>query len=245
MLKFRMLLAIDAGNSSVKFGLFDGKKLKKSWTIKTCNLKSFKPSKDIKNMPAVVSSVVPSADIILKKKLKRVHFVTALAMKKTIRIKVKHLSEIGADRIVNALAAKELFELPAVIIDFGTATTFDVVSKNGEYLGGLIAPGIGLSRDILHKATAKLPLIEIKPPKNIIGRSTVDAMRSGLVFGYAAMVEGVVKRLKKELGNQVKVIATGGFAKMIGKYTALIDIIDMDLTLKGLNLIWRKNYLNS
>jgi type III pantothenate kinase len=235
-----MLLVIDVGNSSTRFGIFDNNKLKKNWTIETKNLFKWKPDKSIASLPAIISSVVPAASKILRRKLIRPRFVDARTIK-GLKIKLKNKSEIGADRVVDAYAAINLYGIPAIILDFGTATTFDVISKKGEYLGGSIAPGIGLSRDVLHERTAKLPRIEIKAPKNIIGRSTVDAMRSGLVYGYASMVDGMIERLKDKTGKKTKVIATGGYAKLIAKYASGIDIIDIDLTLKGLNLIWQKN----
>lgn len=235
-----MLLTIDVGNSSARFGIFDHNKLKKDWMVATKDLLKWEPDKAIDSLPVIVSSVVPAADKILKRKLKRPRFVNAGNIK-GLKIKLKNKAEIGADRVVDAYAAINLYGTPAIVIDFGTATTFDVISKNSEYLGGVIAPGIGLSRDILHERTAKLPLVEIKAPMNIIGDSTVEAMRSGLVFGYASMVEGIIERLKKITGKKTKVIATGGYAKLIAKYARGIDIIDIDLTLKGLNLIWQKN----
>jgi type III pantothenate kinase len=235
-----VILAIDVGNSTVKFGLFDGEKLKKEWSFKTANLAEWNPPEPVWELPAMVSSVVPSADETLKKKFPDIRFVTPANIK-GITIKFKKKNEVGADRLVDAVAAYELYGAPAIVIDFGTATTFDVISKKGEYLGGAIAPGIGLSRDVLHSATAKLPLIEIKAPGSIIGNSTVEAMCSGLVYGYASLVEGMISRLKKKTGAKTKVIATGGYAKLIGKYASGIDIIDDQLTLKGLQILWQKN----
>ena len=235
-----MHLVIDVGNSSVKFGIFEAGKIKKEWSFRTERIFHWNPDRSIADLPAVISSVVPDADVFLRKLFKKAIFVNAKNIK-GIKIKFKKKSEIGADRLVDALAAKELYGSPAIVIDFGTATTFDLISKKGEYLGGAIAPGIGLSKEVLHSATAKLPLIEIKPPKNIIGNSTVEAMRSGLVYGYASLVEGMISRFKKKIGSRAKVIATGGYAKLIAKYARGIDIIDMDLTLKGLDLIWQKS----
>jgi len=235
-----MHFVIDVGNSSVKFGIFEAGKIKKEWSFRTERLFHWNPDRSIADLPVVISSVVPDADVFLKKLFKKAIFVNAKNIK-GIKIKFKKKSEIGADRLVDALAAKELYGSPAIVIDFGTATTFDLISKKGEYLGGAIAPGIGLSKEVLHSATAKLPLIEIKPPKNIIGNSTVEAMRSGLVYGYASLVEGMISRFKKKIGSRAKVITTGGYAKLIAKYARGIDIIDMDLTLKGLDLIWRKS----
>lgn len=185
------------------------------------------------NFPVVVSSVVPQEDKVIKKVLPHARFITAKNIK-GLKIKIKNKGEVGADRVVNALASLRLYGKPAIIVDFGTATTFDALSAKGEYLGGAIAPGIALTRDILHERTAKLPRVEVKPPRKVIGDSTVEAIRSGLVYGYAALVEGMIARFKKKLGVRTKVIATGGYAELIGKYARGIDIIDEDLTLKGL-----------
>jgi len=235
-----MLLAIDVGNSTTCFGLFEKGKLKKEWLFETKRLYGWEPSGAIAQLPVIVSSVVPKADAILKNKLFKPQFVNAGNIK-GLKVKVKNKKEVGADRVVNAYAAAQLYGAPAIVVDFGTATTFDIVSKKGEYLGGAIAPGILLTRDVLHERTAKLPRIEIKPPRDIIGNSTVEAMRSGLLYGYAAMVEGMLMRFKAKLGGKVNVVATGGMSKLIGKYARGIDIIDEKLTLKGLNLIWQKN----
>jgi type III pantothenate kinase len=154
-------------------------------------------------------------------------------------MKVKKRNEVGADRVVNALAAYKLYGAPAIVIDFGTATTFDVISAKGEYWGGAIAPGINLARDALYHQTAKLPKVEIKAPRKVIGTDTVSAMQSGLVYGYVAMVEGMLQRIKCQMSNdkcQMKVIATGGYAPLICKYTNMVDCVDQDLTLKGLRL---------
>lgn len=224
------VLAIDVGNTSTSFGLFEGKNLKRKWRSSTPNLITLRkiPVKRI-----IISSVVPKADRIIKRLYPQARFVTALNIK-GLRIKIRNKREIGADRVVNALAALRLYGKPAIIVDFGTATTFDALSAKGEYLGGAIAPGIDLTRDILHERTAKLPRIKIKPPRKVIGNSTVEALRSGMVHGYAALVEGMIARFKKQLGEKTKVIATGGYAELIGKYARGIDIIDEDLTLKGL-----------
>lgn len=198
----------------------------------------------------VVSSVVPKLNRVIKKWFPKALFVSH--KNAGVKIKLKNPAEVGVDRLVNAVAAHALYGGPAIIIDFGTATTFDVINAKGEYLGGAIAPGIVLARDALHERTAKLPKIEIKAPKHVIGKSTTEAMQSGLVYGYAAMVEGMLKKIIKELtplppllsregekkGVSCKVIATGGYAKLIGKYTKEIDIIDNELTLKGLKFIY-------
>ena len=227
------VLTIDVGNTSVHFGLFAGGKLIEEWRTPT---DSISVPRNISAPEVIVASVVPAADKVIRKLFPKAVFVDHKNV--GLKILVKKPAEVGADRLVDALAAYTLYRGPAVIVDFGTATTFDVINARGQYLGGAIAPGILLARDLLHERTAKLPKIEIKAPRSVIGRDTIEAMRSGLVFGYVAMVEGMVERIKeKVISKKVKVIATGGLAKLICKYTDIIDIIDDKLTLQGLRLI--------
>jgi type III pantothenate kinase len=245
-----MLLAIDIGNTNIVFGVFSGKKIIKQWRIPT-------PKTTLQRLPAlkgidriVVASVVPSLDkslakLLLKKYFIKPHFVTASNIP-VIRIRMKNKMEVGADRVVDALAAYKLYGGPVIVVDFGTATTFDVITAKGEYLGGAIAPGLLLARDALHAKTAKLPIVELKAPRSVIGNNTVEAIRSGLVLGYVAMVEGLVARIKNEsritihdsrtTSHEPRVVATGGLAPLICKYTRVVDIIDENLTLKGLML---------
>jgi type III pantothenate kinase len=270
-----MLLTVDLGNTNIVFGLFNKGKLVKEWRFPTAAIHY--PNIKFPIDQIMVASVVPRLDKKLKSQLEKryhclVHFVTAKNIP-GLKIKLKKKNEIGADRVVNVLAALKLYGAPAIIVDFGTATTFDVISEKGEYLGGAIAPGLTLSRDILHERTAKLPQVTIKAPRNVIGTDTVTAMQSGLVYGYVAMVEGMVKRLKAELqtsndstelvevfklqsksqittnselrthNSELKVIATGGLANLICKHTDVIDKIDQQLTLKGLRIIGEKIFL--
>jgi len=253
-----MLLVIDLGNTNVVFGLFRGKRLLKEWRYPTEKFKI--PKIRAKVRAAVVASVVPFLDRRLKRELKakfgvNPFFVTASNIP-GLTVLVKNKKEIGADRVVDALAAYTLYKGPAIVVDFGTATTFDLVSAKGEYLGGAIAPGITLARDALYDRAAKLPKVKIKAPKRLIGNDTESAMQSGLVYGYVAMVEGMVARIKSEILNsksetnskskirnskqRVKIIATGGLAKLICKYTSVVDRIDDKLTLKGLQMIGEK-----
>lgn len=241
-----MILAIDIGNTSVHFGVFRGERLVKEWRVATARIsghrdirKRISGYQDIRKV--IVASVVPRASKIIKGWFPKATLVDYKSI--GIKIRVRKPSEVGVDRLVNALAAYELYGGPAIIVDFGTATTFDVINAKGDYLGGAIAPGIMLARDTLHERTAKLPRIKLAAPKAVIGRSTVEAMRSGLVYGYVAMVEGMVKRIKSKLQiskPKIKVIATGGLARLICKYTEVVDRIDMKLTLKGLNLVVRR-----
>ena len=245
-----MLLVIDVGNTATTFGLFQGIKLRKVWRVATAKLgtKGLRGLKGIKEV--IIGSVVPKASKTLKRRFPKAKFVNYHDV--GLKVKLKKPAEVGIDRLVNALATIKMYGAPAIIVDFGTATTFDVVSARGEYLGGAIAPGIMLSRDILHERTAKLPKVDIKTPRSVVGRSTVEAMQSGLVLGYVAMVEGMISRIKSSrypclpagralpVTRSLKVIATGGLARLICKQTDVIDIIDDDLTLYGL-LLCRKN----
>ncbi|MBN2058713.1 MAG: type III pantothenate kinase [Candidatus Saganbacteria bacterium] len=235
-----MILTIDLGNTNIVFGLFKGKKLIDVWRCRTSKLK-------IKNVKeridaVIICSVVPALNNKLKSLIRRQFglapaFVTARNIP-GLKVRLKNKREIGADRVVDALAAYELYGGPAIIVDFGTATTLDLVSSRGEYLGGVIAPGVLLARDALYERAAKLPRITVKAPKKVLGRDTVSAMQSGLVHGYVSLIEGLVARLKKEQGTrQCLVVATGGLAGLICKHTDVIDRIDRHLTLKGLAMI--------
>ena len=245
------LLAIDIGNTNITAGLFKGKTLSGRTKIPTCSYSSYirrmrpliKGSaleiSDVKE--AIISSVVPLALARLIVELRRMSpaiSITILGRNKIVPIKnlYKVKKEVGQDRLVNAYAAKMLYGAPAVVIDFGTAITFDVISRRGDYLGGLILPGIELSLCSLYRSTALLPKVELKDSRSIIGKDTVNSMRGGILFGFGAMSDGLVSRYKKMLGKDTRVIATGGNAKLIKKYARSIRIIDEDLTLKGLYL---------
>ena len=236
-----MILAIDVGNTSTVFGLFSGKKLVKEWRCPTAKLKFPKISSEISRV--MMASVVPSLDGKLKLGIGKHYqlkpfFVTAQNIP-GLKVRLKNKKEIGADRVVDALAAYTLYGGPLVVVDFGTATTFDAISAKGEYLGGAIAPGIALARDALYEQTAKLPKIKISAPKKVIGKNTILAMQSGLVYGYVGMVEGMVKKFKDQNSKfkTAKIIATGGLAPLICKYTKVVDKIDIKLTLKGLRMV--------
>jgi type III pantothenate kinase len=149
--------------------------------------------------------------------------------------------EVGADRIVNAVAAFEAYGGPCIVVDFGTATTFDAISAKGEYLGGVICPGIGISSEALFQHAAKLPRVDIARPKTVIGRNTVGSMQSGLYYGYLGLVEGIVARMRTELGGQAKVVATGGLAQLLLAESAVVDHVDPLLTLTGLRILFERN----
>jgi type III pantothenate kinase len=235
-----MILTIDLGNTNIVFALFKGKKITREWRFPTAKIKI--PKIKSKISAIIVASVVPNLNRKLKTALKKsfkcpIHYVTAKNIE-GIKVCLKNKGEVGADRVVDALAAYRLYGGPCIVVDFGTATTFDLISKKGEYLGGAIAPGVDLARDALYEHAAKLPKIKIVAPKGIIGKDTKSAMQSGLVYGYAAMIEGMIARIS----SRAKVIATGGLAPLICKYTKVVDRIDTKLTLKGLQMIGDKKY---
>jgi len=253
-----MLITIDIGNTNINVGVFDGEDLRASWQIATgihrmgdeyavilLNLLRHHGLNvsDIKG--ASLCSVVPPLISIFEDTFKRYFNITPLVIgvgvKTGVRILLDNPREAGADRIVDAAAAHHLYDGPLIIADMGTASTFDTVSKNGDYLGGAIAPGIGTSVEALFLRAAMLPRVELVRPKHAIGTNTVTAIQSGLIFGYVGLVEGIVTRIKEELGEETRVVATGGYAELIAKETNIIDIVNRNLTLIGLRLIYNMN----
>ena len=254
-----MLLAIDAGNTNTVFAIFRDDNLMCQWRISANNkrtadeyflfLNRFIESSgfsvnDIKGV--IISSVVPQ-NIFSLKTLSRKYFnlepliIGDENVYLGIEIKIDKPSEVGADRLVNAIAAYKKLGSDLIIIDFGTATTFDVVGSKGEYLGGAISPGINLSIDALHEAAAKLPSIDISRPKKVIGDSTESAMQSGIYWGYVGLIEGVVSRIKSEHGKSMKVLCTGGLAPLFYDAIEQIEFLEPNLTIEGLNIIYKKN----
>ena len=255
-----MILVIDVGNTHTVIGVYDEKKLLGYWRISTDlnktedeygilvkNLISHSnlSLSDIKSV--VMSCVIPPVSWILKKMAIDYFKVSALVVepgiKTGIHIKTDNPKEVGADRIVNAIAAYKLYGGPVIIVDFGTATTFCAVNADGVYLGGAIAPGIEISAEALFEKTAKLPKVELIKPKHCIGSNTVSAMQSGLFYGYLGLTNELIRRFKKELGEDSLVVATGGYAELIGNKSKLIDKIDPLLTLEGLRMIYEMNKL--
>ncbi len=247
----RRIVAIDIGNTNITAGIFSGAHLDAKIKIPTHSYSVYEAqlrkllisaslaAEDIDE--TVISSVVPLASsrlsVHLNKVLKCRITLTGRDVKVPIRNLYREKDEVGQDRLVNAFAAKVLYGAPAVIIDFGTAVTFDLVSKKGEYLGGLILPGIEMSLRSLYKHTALLPRVELKEAAHIIGKDTVSSMRGGILFGFGAMCDGLVAEYRKILGKGLKVILTGGNAKLVKKYARSIQIVDENITLKGLLLI--------
>jgi len=254
-----MILVIDVGNTNIVLGIYEDKKLLEFWRIGTeihktsdeygmmiNQLFSFSNYKLSCISQVVISSVVPTAMYTLehmaRKYFKSEPLVVGPGVKTGINIKYDNPKEVGADRIVNAVAAYELYGGPLVIVDFGTATTYCAVSKNGEYLGGAISPGIQISMDALFQKTAKLPRVELVKPETTICKNTVSSMQSGIIFGYVGQVDYIVERMKKELGDEnTKVVATGGLAKLIATESKTISIVNGLLTLEGLRIIYERN----
>ena len=253
-----MLLAIDIGNTNVTFGAFEGEHIKATWRVSTAihrmpdeyaNLMlSLMERQGVKAAQidyVVICSVVPPLLLIFeevcKKYLRKTPLVVEAGVKTGVRIDMDNPREVGPDRIVNAVAAHHLYGGPVIVIDMGTATTMDVVAKGGKYIGGAIAPGIAIATEALFTRTAVLPRIELSLPKKAIGRNTVAAMQSGIVFGYIGLIEGLINRIQAELDEKAKVVATGGFATLMARATDLIDEVNPDLTLIGLRLIYNMN----
>lgn len=253
-----MILVFDVGNTNIVIGVYQDKELLMQWRVRTdvqrtCDeygmmLAAFFDyhNLDTKQVKAVViSSVVPSLMLELEtmsnKYFRCRPLVVGPGVKTGLAIKYENPREVGADRVVNAVAAYHKYNGPLIIVDFGTATTFCVVTEKGEYLGGAIAPGIRISTEALVSRAAKLPRVELVKPRSLIGRNTINSMQAGIIYGFAGQVEGIINRMKREIAGQVKVIATGGLARIIADETKCIDIVEENLTLEGLRLIYEIN----
>jgi type III pantothenate kinase len=253
-----MLLAFDVGNTTIAVGVFDGRRLLKSWKMRTdsdktgdeygailLNLMQVAGLEAAKVTAAIVSSVVPPLTPVIEEVCRSYFGRTALVvgpgLKTGMPILYENPFEVGADRITASIAAFEKYGGPAIVVDFGTATTFDAVSAKGEYLGGAIAPGIQIAAEALTLKTARLPRVEIRKPKRAIGRTTVASMQSGLYFGYIGLVTNTIAEIRKELGGPVRVVATGGFGGQVAAELPAIEAFEPDLVLEGLRIIHERN----
>jgi type III pantothenate kinase len=253
-----VLLVVDVGNTQTHFGAYDGPDLLEHWRFATvrrstadelgaalANLLELRGMRLDGLDDSIVSSTVPELapewTEMARRYLGHEMPVVGPGLRTGMPIRMDNPRELGADRLVNAVAAYEIFHAACVVVDFGTAITYDVVSADGDYLGGIISPGVQISLEALSSKAAKLPTIDLGEPRTLIGKSTVDAIRSGVVYGFASAVDGIVARLRAELGPDVATIATGGLARVIVPHTVSIDRIDDLLTLEGLRLIRERN----
>lgn len=253
-----MLFVLDVGNTNTVLGVFEGDNLLYEWRIKTDRHKTedefgvlIHSLFDYKGITfsdihgVIISSVVPPIMYALEKMSRNYFGIDAVVVgkqdiSKYINMSYPNPKEVGADRIVNAVSAIENYGAPVIVIDFGTATTFCYIDENSSYHGGIISPGVNISMEALYSKASKLPKIEIKGTEKIIGTSTVEAMQSGIYNGYVSLVDGIVDRVKEDINQDVQVIATGGISGLIGKGSRTIDVVDRHLTLKGLNIIYRR-----
>lgn len=253
-----MLLALDAGNSNITIGAFDGKKLIERWRLRTIHEQTADEwgvlmrnlfalsSLELGHVDGIIiASVVPSLDGPLAAMAQRYFRTAPLFVTPDTDIGIKVLydnpREVGADRVVNGVAAFHLYGGPAVVVDLGTTINFDVVSAHGEYLGGMICPGIGMSISGLFAKTARLPMVDFQKPARLIGKNTVNSIQSGLYYGFVGMIDGIAERVVAELGDKTTVIATGGQARLVAAASKLVKETNEDLTLQGLEIIWRRN----
>ncbi len=253
-----MLLALDVGNTSIHIGLFSGEKLAGTWRLgveaerfpdeygvlvrSLLQSNGFSPADvDACIIGCDVPPLIPTFQDVSRKYFSIEPLVVGHGLKTGIRIQYDNPKQLGADRIIDAVAATHLYGKPAIVVDFGTGTVFDAVNADGDYLGGAIAPGIGIASEALFSRAAMLYRVQLERPPAAIGKNTIHAMQSGILFGYVGLVEGVVARFKQELGGNPTVIATGGWAHAIAAETKCIDVVDSDLTLTGLRLIYEMN----
>lgn len=253
-----MLLCVDIGNIHITFGLYEGETLGPRWRIRTEHERTADEYGILLDqlfrhrgtrpeqvsgiaLASVVPPLTPVFDAACREYLGREPLIVDAGVRTGVRIRYDNPREVGADRVADAAAVRSLYGLPACVVDMSTATTFDAISAEGDYLGGAIAPGIGIAAQALFQRTAKLPRVELTRPPAAIGRNTAHSIQSGLVFGYVGLVEGMVARFKAELGPQMRVVATGSEANLIARETAAIDVVDPWLTLHGLRVIYKLN----
>jgi type III pantothenate kinase len=257
-----LLLAIDVGNTNIVLGVFEGERLIESWRLPTLRERTADELGILvvqlfqhwrvdpgRIGGSVMASVVPPLTGTVAAMTQRYFGLTTLTIDGEtptgMPVLYKHPAEVGSDRLVNGIAAYERYGrragIPVIVVDFGTATTMDAVTARGEYLGGVICPGVQISADALFQRAARLPRVDVRKPPQVIGRSTVESMQSGLFYGYIGMVEGLVERMRRELGGSAVCVATGGLARVIAPETTVLQEVEPDLTLYGLRIVWDRN----